>query len=172
VRHSSAAASAEPSVIGRDNATIGRIVLEHGYRTSWFGKHHNTPSFHASQAGPFDQWPTGMSFEYFYGFIGGDTSQWRPNLLRNTSAIYTYVDNPEWNLTTATADDAVHWLKQLNDIEPSLPFFLYYVLGGTHAPHHPTPEWIKKISDMHPFDQGEPPRFESGPLGGAGTARA
>ena len=142
------------SIIGTDNATIGRILREHGYRTSWFGKDHNTPDWTASQAGPFDQWPTGMGFEYFYGFVGGDTSQWQPNLFRNTTPIYPYVGNPEWNLTTATADDAIHWLNQLNDINPSMPFFLYYVPGGTHAPHHPTPEWIKKISDMRLFDQG------------------
>ena len=142
------------SVIGTDNATIGRILLEHGYRTSWFGKDHNTPDWTASQAGPFNQWPTGMGFEYFYGFVGGDTSQWQPNLFRNTTAIYPYVGNPEWNLTTAMADDAIHWLNQLNDIDPSMPFFLYYVPGGTHAPHHPTPEWIKTITDMHLFDQG------------------
>src|SRR5262249_15665954 len=66
------------SVITKDSATIGRILLENGYRTSWFGKDHNTPDFTASQAGPFDQWPTGMGFEYFYGFVGGDTSQWQP----------------------------------------------------------------------------------------------
>ena len=95
-----------------------------------------------------------MGFEYFYGFVGGDTSQWQPNLFRNTTAIYPYVGNPEWNLTTAMADDAIHWLNQLNDINPSMPFFLHYVPGGTHAPHHPTPEWIKKISDMHLFDEG------------------
>jgi arylsulfatase len=142
------------SIIGVDNATIGRILREHGYRTSWFGKNHNTPDFQASQAGPFHQWPSGMGFEYFYGFVGGDTSQWQPNLFRNTTAIYPYLGNPEFNLTTAMADDAVHWLKQLHDIDPSLPFFLYYVPGGTHAPHHPTPEWIKKISEMHLFDQG------------------
>ncbi|HVM79633.1 MAG TPA: arylsulfatase [Stellaceae bacterium] len=153
----SEAASGYPgynSVIARDSATIGRILLENGYRTSWFGKDHNTPTWDASQAGPFDQWPTGMGFEYFYGFVGGDASQWEPNLFRNTTAIYPYVGNPGWNLTTAMADDAIHWLNQLNDINPSMPFFLYYVPGGTHAPHHPTPEWIKKISDMHLFDKG------------------
>jgi arylsulfatase A-like enzyme len=141
------------SIIGKDSATIGRILLENGYRTSWFGKDHNTPTWDASQAGPFDQWPTGMGFEYFYGFVGGDTSQWQPNLFRNTTAIYPYVGNPKWNLTTAMADDAIHWLNQLSDINPSMPFFLYYVPGGTHAPHHATPEWIK-ISDMHLFDKG------------------
>jgi arylsulfatase A-like enzyme len=142
------------SIIGKDNATIGRILLDNGYRTSWFGKDHNTPDFQASQAGPFDQWPTGMGFEYFYGFVGGDTSQWQPNLFRNTTAIYPYVGNPKWNLTTAMADDAIHWMKQLNDVDPAMPFFLHYVPGGTHAPHHPTPEWIKRISDMHLFDKG------------------
>jgi arylsulfatase A-like enzyme len=142
------------SIIGKDVTTIGRILLENGYRTSWFGKDHNTPTYQASQAGPFDQWPIGMGFEYFYGFVGGDTSQWQPNLFRNTTAIYPYVGNPGWNLTTAMADDAIHWLKQLNDIDPSLPFFLHYVPGGTHAPHQPTPEWTRKISDMHLFDKG------------------
>jgi arylsulfatase A-like enzyme len=142
------------SIIPRDKATIGRILLGNGYRTSWFGKDHNTPDFEASQAGPFHQWPTGMGFEYFYGFVGGDTSQWQPNLFRNTTAIYPYVGNPKFNLITAMADDAIHWLKQLNDIDPKMPFFLYYVPGATHAPHHPTPEWIKKISDMHLFDKG------------------
>ena len=142
------------SVIGRDSATIGRILRENGYRTSWFGKNHNTPTWTASQAGPFDQWPGGMGFDYFYGFLGGDASQWEPNLFRNTTAIYPYVGQPGWNLTTAMADDAIHWLNQLNDINPKLPFFLYYVPGGTHSPHHPTPEWIKRVSDMHLFDKG------------------
>jgi arylsulfatase A-like enzyme len=142
------------SVIGKDNATIGRILLDNGYRTSWFGKNHNTPEWAASQAGPFDQWPAGMGFEYFYGFVGGDSSQWQPNLFRNTTAIYPYVGNPKWNLTTAMADDAIRWMNELNDIDPSMPFFLHYVPGGTHAPHHATPEWIKKISDMHLFDKG------------------
>lgn len=142
------------SVIGKDSATIGRILLEHGYRTSWFGKDHNTPTWDTSQAGPFDQWPTGMGFEYFYGFVGGDASQWEPNLFRNTTAIQPFIGHPGWNLTTAMADDAIHWLNQLNDINPAMPFFLYYVPGGTHAPHHATPEWIAKISAMHLFDKG------------------
>jgi arylsulfatase A-like enzyme len=110
--------------------------------------------YQASQAGPFDQWPSGMGFEYFYGFIGGDTSQWQPNLFRNTTAIYPFQGHPGWNLTTAMADDAIQYMKQLKEIAPDKPFFVYYAPGGTHAPHHPTPEWIKKISDQHPFDGG------------------
>jgi arylsulfatase A-like enzyme len=142
------------SVIKKDTGTIGTILKENGYATSWFGKNHNTPFYLASQAGPFDQWPIGMGFEYFYGFVGGDTSQWQPNLFRNTTAIYPFQGNPGWNLTTAMADEAIQHIKQLKEIAPGKPFFVYYVPGGTHAPHHPTPEWIKKISDMHLFDGG------------------
>jgi arylsulfatase A-like enzyme len=142
------------SIIRKDTGTIGTILKENGYATSWFGKDHNTPFYQASQAGPFDQWPTGMGFDYFYGFVGGDTSQWQPNLFRNTTAIYPFQGNPGWNLTTAMADDAIQYMKQLKEIAPDKPFFVYYVPGGTHAPHHPTPEWIKKISDMQLFDGG------------------
>jgi len=142
------------SIIPQDKATIGRILKDNGFATSWFGKDHNTPTFTASQVGPFDQWPIGMGFEYFYGFVGGDTSQWEPNLFRNTTAIYPYVGHPGWNLTTAQADDAIEWLNQLNQIDPSKPFFCYYVPGGTHAPHHPTPEWVEKIHNLHLFDKG------------------
>ncbi len=98
------------SVIGKDSATIGRILLENGYRTSWYGKDHNTPSYMTSQAGPFDQWPTGMGFEHFYGFVGGDANQWEPNLFNDTKPVYPYVGHPGWNLTTAMADDAIHCL--------------------------------------------------------------
>ncbi|HEX8892599.1 MAG TPA: sulfatase-like hydrolase/transferase, partial [Terriglobales bacterium] len=142
------------SVIGKDSTTIGRILLENGYRTAWEGKDHNVPIYEASQAGPFDQWPSGQGFQHFYGFVGGDSNQWEPRLFRDTTPIYPYVGHPEFNLTTAMADDAIHWLNELNDLDPSIPFFLYYAPGGTHAPHHPTPEWIKKISDMHLFDGG------------------
>jgi arylsulfatase len=142
------------SILPKDAATIGRVLQENGYRTSWFGKDHNTPAYQASQAGPFYQWPTGMGFDYFYGFIGGETSQWTPYLFRNTTRIFPFLGQPGWNLTTAMADDAIHWLNELNDIDPSLPFFLYYCPGGTHSPHDPTPDWVKKISDMHLFDKG------------------
>ena len=70
------------SIIGKDKATIGRILLDNGYATSWFGKDHNVRAFAASQVEPFDQWPTGMGFQYFYGFVGGDANQWQPNLVR------------------------------------------------------------------------------------------
>jgi arylsulfatase A-like enzyme len=142
------------SIIPIEKGTIGTILKANGYATSWFGKDHNTPSFQSSQAGPFDQWPNGMGFDYFYGFVGGDASQWQPNLFRNTTAIYPFQGNPSWNLETAMADEAIQYMKQLKEIAPSKPWFVYYVPGATHAPHHPTPEWVKKISDMHLFDDG------------------
>jgi arylsulfatase A-like enzyme len=142
------------SVIRKENGTIGTILKENGYATSWFGKDHNTPFYQATQAGPFDQWPIGMGFEYFFGFVGGDASQWQPNLFRNTTAIYPFEGNPSWNLTTAMADEAIQYMKRIKEVAPGKPFLVYYVPGGTHAPHHPTPEWTKKISDMHLFDGG------------------
>ena len=144
------------SIIGKDKATIGRILLDNGYATSWFGKDHNTPAFAASQIGPFDQWPTGMGFEYFYGFVGGDTNQWEPNLVRNTTQIYPFLGKPPgtWNLITAMADDAIDWMTRMQQTDPSKPLFIKYAPGATHAPHHPTKEWVDKISAMHLFDDG------------------
>ena len=142
------------SIIGKDKATIGRILLENGYATSWFGKAHNTPAFAASQVGPFDLWPTGMGFEYFYGFLGGDANQWEPNLFRNTTQIYPFEGKPGWNLTTAMADDAIEYLNRINQIDPGKPFFIKYAPGATHAPHHPTKEWVEKIRAMRLFDDG------------------
>jgi len=142
------------SIIAKDKATLGRMLLDNGYATSWFGKDHNVPSFAASQVGPFDQWPGGMGFEYFYGFIGGDADQWQPNLFRNTTQIYPFEGKPGWNLVTGMADDAIDYLSRVNQTAPTKPFFVKYAPGATHAPHHPTKEWVDKISAMHLFDGG------------------
>ena len=144
------------SIIGKDKATIGRILLENGYATAWFGKDHNTPAFAASQVGPFDQWPTGMGFEYFYGFVGGDANQWQPNLFRNTTQIYPFEGKPEgtWNLVTAMADDAIDYMTRIHQTQPDKPIFIKYAPGATHAPHQPTKEWVDKISKMKLFDEG------------------
>ncbi len=97
-----------------------------------------------------------MGFDYFYGFVGGDANQWQPNLFRNTTQIYPFEGKPPgtWNLVTAMADDAIDWLNRVNQTDPSKPFFLYYVPGATHAPHHPTKEWVDKIHNLHLFDDG------------------
>ena len=139
----------------KDKATIARILKGHRYVTSWFGKNHNTPDLQVSKIGPYDQWPIGMGFDYFYGFMGGDTSQWEPgNLVRNTTYIYPYENNPKFNLITAMADDAIEYIRNVDALNPDQPFFVYYAPGATHAPHHPTKEWIDKISKMHLFDDG------------------
>ena len=142
------------SIIPRDQATIGRILKDNGYATSWFGKEHNTPAFAASQVGPFDQWPVGMGFEYFYGFVGGDANQWQPNLFRNTTQIFPFEGKPGWNLVTGMADDAIEYMTRIHQTDPSKPLLIKYAPGATHAPHHPTKEWVEKISAMHLFDDG------------------
>ena len=111
------------SIIDRDKATIGRMLKDNGYSTAWFGKDHNVPAFQASQSGPFDQWPIGMGFEYFYGFIGGDANQWQPNLFRNTTQIYPFQGKQPgtWNLITAMADDAIDYMTRMNQIDPAKP---------------------------------------------------
>ena len=140
------------SVIGPESATIGTILKQNGYATSWFGKNHNTPTYQYSKAGPFDQWPIGMGFEYFYGFMGGETDQWTPYLFQNTSQIFPWIGKPGYNLTTDMADEAIAHIKDLNAAAPEKPFFVYYVPGGTHSPHQPTKEWIDKFKGK--FDMG------------------
>jgi len=144
------------SIIAKDKTTIGRMLVDNGYATAWFGKDHNVPAFNASQAGPFDQWPAGMGFEYFYGFIGGDANQWQPNLFRNTTQIYPFRGKQDgsWNLVTAMADDAIDYMNRIHQIQPDKPIFIKYAPGATHAPHHPTKEWVDKIRAMHLFDDG------------------
>jgi arylsulfatase A-like enzyme len=140
------------SIIGPDNATIGNILQQNGYATSWFGKNHNTPSYQINVGGPFDQWPSGMGFDYFYGFMGGETDQWTPYLFRNTTQISPWVGKPGYNLVTDMADEAIDYMKTLNASAPDKPFFVYYVPGATHAPHQPKPEWIEKFKGK--FDMG------------------
>ncbi len=142
--------------IGRDSVSVAAILRANGYNTSWYGKNHNTQPYAESQIGPFDQWPTGeiLGFDHFYGFMGGDANQWQPNLYDNTTAIYPFLNNPGWNLITAEADDAIRQINMVNSVDPNQPFFVYLAPGATHAPHHPTKEWVDKISAMHLFDDG------------------
>jgi arylsulfatase A-like enzyme len=140
------------SIIGLENASIGSILKDNGYSTSWFGKNHNTPTYQYSVAGPYDQWPSGMGFEYFYGFMGGETDQWTPYLFRDHTQIFPFVGKPGYNLTTDLADEAIKHMRDLNASAPDKPFFLYYVPGGTHSPHQPKPEWVAKFKGK--FDMG------------------
>ena len=140
------------TIIPKEAATIGTILKENGYSTAWFGKNHNTPVFEESAAGPFDQWPSGMGFEYFYGFMGGETDQWTPFLFRDHTQVSPWVGKPGYNLTTDLADEAIKHMRDLNSAAPDKPFFFYYVPGGSHSPHQPTQEWIDKFKGK--FDMG------------------
>ncbi|MBK9520731.1 MAG: arylsulfatase [Rhodocyclaceae bacterium] len=133
------------SVIGVQNATIGNILKNNGYATSWFGKNHNTPTYQYSAAGPFDQWPSGMGFQYFYGFMGGETDQWAPYLFRDHTQVFPWIGRKDYNLTTDMADEAIKHMRDLNAAAPDQPFFVYYVPGGTHSPHQPKAEWREKF---------------------------
>jgi arylsulfatase A-like enzyme len=140
------------SIIGPESATIGRILKDNGYATSWFGKDHNTPDFQYSVAGPFDQWPSGMGFDYFYGFLGGETDQWTPYLFENNRQVTPWVGKPGYNLITDMADKAIDYMKGVKAAAPDSPWFVYYVPGGSHSPHQPKQEWIDKFHGK--FDMG------------------
>jgi arylsulfatase len=140
------------SVMQKDTATIAEILKQSGWNTAWFGKNHNVPDWQSSQAGPFDLWPTGLGFEHFYGFIGGDTSQWRPAVTEGTKSIDPYMGNPDYNFDYDMADQAIQWIRSQKAVAPDRPFFVYYAPGATHAPHHPRREWVEKYKGK--FDQG------------------
>ena len=138
-----------------ENAHGAATLQLNGYATAWFGKNHNVPAAEASYAGPFTRWPVGLGYDYFFGFAGGDTNQWTPgNLYRNTTPISPFVGNPGWNLISAMADEAMQFIRMHHEINPQRPWFIHYAPGATHAPHHPTPEWIERIERMNLFDEG------------------
>lgn len=140
------------SLVPKSAGSIGEALRENGYNTSWFGKMHNVPDWMSSQAGPFDLWPSGLGFEYFYGFIGGDSDQWHPALFENTKPIEPYLGKPEYILDHDLADKAIDWLRMQHALAPNKPWFLYYATGTAHAPHHAPADWIAKYQGQ--FDQG------------------
>jgi arylsulfatase len=140
------------TLVRKSCGTIGQILKYNGYNTSWFGKNHNVPDWHTSQAGPFDLWPVGLGFEYFYGFVGGDTSQWAPAIVENTLPIEPPHDDADYNFDEAMADKAISWMRMQHAVAPDKPFFCYYATGTAHAPHHAPREWIAKFKGQ--FDQG------------------
>jgi arylsulfatase A-like enzyme len=140
-------------LIPQSTATIGQVLQQNGYSTAWFGKNHNVPDNQTSNVGPFDRWPNGLGFDYFYGFIGGETDQWYPTLYENQNPI-EQPKTPEegYNLTHDLADKAIDWIHYEKAIAPDRPFFAYFAPGAVHAPHQPPPEYIAKYKGK--FDQG------------------
>jgi arylsulfatase len=138
--------------MGPENGSVGNILKGNGYATAWFGKNHNTPDYVYSVAGPFDQWPSGMGFEYFYGFQGGETDQWTPYLFQDHTQIFPWINKPGYNLTTDLADQAIARMKGLQAADPGQPWLIYYATGGTHSHHQPKQEWVEKMKGK--FDMG------------------
>jgi arylsulfatase len=140
------------SLMSRSCGTIAEILSMLGYSTAWFGKNHNVPDWHSSQAGPFTYWPTGLGFNYFYGFIGGDTNQWFPAAYENTTPIEPYLGRKDYHFDRDMSDQAIRWIRQQHALAPQKPWFAYYAPGACHAPHHAPKEWIAKFKGK--FDQG------------------
>jgi arylsulfatase A-like enzyme len=139
-------------IVPGSTATVGEIMRLSGYSTAWFGKGHVTPMWETSPAGPFDRWPTGMGFERFYGFLGGEASQWEPALYDQTTPVEPHVGRDDYHLTEDLADRSIEWLRQQKVAAPDKPFFVYFSPGATHAPHHVWPEWSEPFRRR--FDGG------------------
>jgi arylsulfatase len=139
------------TVVSKSLTGIGTILKENGYNTAWFGKNHNVPDWQNSQAGPYDLWPTGLGFEYFYGFLGGDAHQFSPALFEGTKPIEPPY-KVGYHLDKDLAEQAIKRIRTLNAMAPDKPFFVYYTPGTSHAPHHAPQEWIDKFKGK--FDMG------------------
>lgn len=140
------------SAIPNSTATVAEILRLNGYSTSMFGKAHFTPMWEVSPAGPFDRWPTGLGFERFYGFLGGETSQYEPALYDQTTPIEPYIGRDDYHLSEDLADKAIEWIRLQKSSAPDKPFFSYFSLGATHSPHQVWPEWSERFRGQ--FDDG------------------
>ncbi len=144
------------AILPRDSAPFPRILRDNGYSTAIFGKWHLTPDGQQGAAGPFDRWPNGWGFDYFYGILGGGSSQWDPCLAENQKIIGTpesYYDKDDpYYFPDAMADRTIEWLHAVRAQDAHKPFFVYYSTGCSHAPHHVSNAWADKYKGM--FDQG------------------
>jgi arylsulfatase A-like enzyme len=139
--------------IPKSSALAAEVLRDYGYATGAWGKWHNTPAIETTPAGPFHNWPTGIGFEYFYGFLAGEASQYEPNLVRNTTSVLPPKAPEEgYHLSEDIADDAIGWLHRHQAMEPDKPFFMYWATGCLHGPHHVMKEWADKYAGK--FDDG------------------
>jgi arylsulfatase A-like enzyme len=139
--------------IPKSSATGAEVLKDYGYSTAAFGKWHNTPAEETTAAGPFENWPTGVGFEYFYGFLAGEASQYEPNLVRNTTIVRPPKTPEEgYHLSEDLADDAIGWLRTHKALEADKPFFMYWASGCLHGPHHIMKEWADRYAGT--FDDG------------------
>jgi arylsulfatase A-like enzyme len=142
------------SIRPKSAAPLAETLKLNGYSTAQFGKCHEVPTWQTSPLGPFDAWPTGGGgFEYFYGFLGGETNQYYPGLYEGTNAVEPAKTPGEgYHLTEDLADHAVAWIRQQKSLTPDKPFFVYFAPGATHAPHHVPPGWAERYGGR--FDLG------------------
>ncbi|MEB3983030.1 arylsulfatase [Mycobacterium sp. 663a-19] len=141
------------SIRPKSKAPFPETLRLNGYSTAQFGKCHEVPAWEISPVGPFHQWPTGSGFEYFYGFVGGEANQYYPGLYEGTTAIEPPKTPEEgYTLNEDLADRAITWVRRQKALAPDKPFFMYYVPGATHAPHHVPREWSDKYKGK--FDDG------------------
>ncbi len=140
-------------MIPRSSALAPEVLKDYGYSTCAFGKWHNTPAMETGVAGPFENWPTGLGFEYFYGFLAGEASQYEPNLVRNTTNVLPPRTPAEgYHLSEDLADDAIGWLRRHKALQAEKPFYMYWASGALHGPHHVMKEWADKYKGK--FDDG------------------
>src|SRR5436305_1460594 len=126
-------------------APLAEMLKLNGYSTAQFGKCHEVPVWQTSPMGPFDSWPTGSGFEYFYGFIGGETNQYAPALYNGTVPVEPDRTPAEgYHSTEDMTDRAMGWVRQQKALMPDKPFFVYFAPGATHAPHHVPAEWADR----------------------------
>ena len=147
-------ASAAPgytSMIPNTKAAVAKILRDNGYATAQFSKCHEVPVWETSPMGPFEHWPTMQGFERFYGFIGGETNQWFPEVFDNMTRVEVPSD-PSYHFTEDMTQKAIDWMKAQKAIYPDKPFFIYWAPGATHAPHQVPAEWIEKYKGA--FDDG------------------
>ena len=138
-------------IIPKSSATVAEVLKDYGYNTGAWGKWHNTPEEQITSKGPFDYWPTGYGFEYFYGFLAGEASQYEPTLTRNTTQV-TEEKPKGYHLTDDIATDAIQWLREQKAYAPDKPFFMYWAPGASHGPHQIMKEWADKYKGK--FDDG------------------
>ena len=136
-----------------ENGFLSEMLLQHGYNTYAVGKWHLTPPDQVSAAGPYDRWPLGRGFERYYGFLGGDTHQYYPELVYDNHIVEPGKTPEEgYHLTEDLVDKAISFVADTKQVAPNKPFFMYFAPGAMHAPHHVTKEWADKYQGM--FDDG------------------
>jgi arylsulfatase len=139
-------------VIPKTSATVAEVLKYYGYNTAAFGKWHNTPDEQITNKGPFEYWPIGYGFEYFYGFLAGEALQYEPTMVRNTNYVIEDHRPKGYNVSEDIANNAIKWLEDQKAYSPDKPFFMYWAPVAGHGPHQVSKKWADKYKGK--FDGG------------------